>query len=156
MLRQDRTILAFTLLFISGLLRAETPVNISTAPVQTSTGPLQNVLKEPQEETDRTKKEKKPIVIEQFSKNLSQNLTWWQMTPENIQIIKNNGGLGFSELVKVILISKKINKPAEEIVKRRNRGESFLKICDRYKLDYTQIKTETKKILSEVSVYGTK
>jgi len=118
---------------------------------------FENELKEQQKEYREGKKEEKekPLTIEPFCRNLSQNVTWWQMTAEEIQKIKNNG-LGHSELIKVILISKKIEKSPDEIVKKRNRGDTFLKISERYGLDYGQIKNETKKIMAEVKTYGTK
>lgn len=118
---------------------------------------FENDLKEQQKEYRENKKEEKekPPTIEPFCRNLSQNVTWWQMTAEEIQKIKNNG-LGYSELIKIILISKKIEKSPDEIIKKRNRGDTFLKISERYKLDYGQIKNETKKIMSEVKTYETK
>ncbi|MFH1540404.1 MAG: hypothetical protein ABID79_00895 [Elusimicrobiota bacterium] len=130
---------------------------------------FENELKEQQEKYRKNKltEKKKPIVVEPFCKNLSQNVTWWQLTAEEIQIIKNKG-LGFTELIKIILISKKTvqkncfaidkldkstqfeKKLPTEIIRRRNRGETFLKICSRYNLDYNDIKNETKKIMSEI------
>jgi len=118
---------------------------------------FENDLKEQQEDYRKNKKEEKekPLTVEPFCRNLSTNVTWWQMTGAEIQKIKNNG-MGYSELIKVILISKKIEKSPEDIIKRRNRGETFLKISERYGIDYAQIKSETKKIMSEVKIYGTK
>ncbi|MFH0947432.1 MAG: hypothetical protein V1833_00320 [Elusimicrobiota bacterium] len=116
---------------------------------------FENDLKEQQEEYRKSKKEEKEklLTIEPFCKNLSQNVTWWHITAEEIQKIKNNG-LGYSELIKVILISKKTEKAPDEIIKRRNRGDTFLKISERYNLDYSQIKNETKKIMSEVQIHN--
>ncbi|MBI5574244.1 MAG: hypothetical protein HY919_06805 [Elusimicrobia bacterium] len=141
------------ILLIALLLRITAPANADSSRIDQ----FENELKEQQEDYRNSKKEKKekPLTIEPFCKNLSQNVTWWQMTAEEIQKIKNNG-LGYSELIKVILISKKIEKSPDEIIKRRNRGEAFLKISERYGFDYGQIKNETKKIMKEVKIYGTK
>ncbi|MEW6557921.1 MAG: hypothetical protein AB1349_11335 [Elusimicrobiota bacterium] len=106
--------------------------------------------------TDSIKgQEQKSITIEPFCQNLSQAVTYWQLSAQDLQLLKNKG-LGYSEVIKVILIAKKIEKLPDEIVKRRQRGETFKKICERYKIDYNQIKFETKKIKSEVKLYGTK
>ncbi|PIU82803.1 MAG: hypothetical protein COS68_07470 [Elusimicrobia bacterium CG06_land_8_20_14_3_00_38_11] len=140
-------------LLIILLLHITAPANADSSHIDQ----FENDLKEQQEEYRDNKKEEKekPMTIEPFCKNLSQNVTWWQMTAAEIQKIKNNG-LGYSELIKVILISKKIEKSSEDIIKRRNRGETFLKISERYGFDYGQIKNETKKIMSEVKTYETK
>ena len=112
---------------------------------------FENDLKQQQEDYRKNKKEEKekPLIIEPFCENLSQNVTWWHLTAEEIQEIKNNG-LGYSELIKIILISKKTEKRPNEIIRKRNRGDTFLKISERYEIDYNQIKDETKKIMSEV------
>ena len=138
--------ISLLLLFTSGLLWSQL-----IADSLNNIDRFENDLKEQQTEYRENKKEEKekPLTIEPFCRNLSQNVTWWQMTPEEIQKIKNNG-LGYNELIKVILISKKIEKPPDEIIKKRNHGETFLKISERYKFDYSQIKNETKKIMSEV------
>ena len=140
-------------LLIILLLHITAPANADSSRIDQ----FENDIKEQQEEYRDNKKEEKekPMTIEPFCKNLSQNVTWWQMTAAEIQKIKNNG-LGYSELIKVILISKKIEKSSEDIIKRRNRGETFLKISERYGFDYGRIKNETKKIMSEVKTYGTK
>jgi len=93
--------------------------------------------------------------IEIFSRNLAKAATYWQMNAEDIQMLRNKG-LGYEELIKVVLISRNTDKPREEIVKRRSRGETFKKICERYGLDYKVISAQAKKILSEVKIYGTK
>ncbi|HAX61585.1 MAG TPA: hypothetical protein DCX95_03360 [Elusimicrobia bacterium] len=131
-----------------------------TAPANTDSSRInqfENELKEQQEDYRKDKKEEKEklLTIEPFCRNLSTNVTWWQMTAEEIQKIKNNG-LGYSELIKVILISKKIEKSPDDIIKKRNRGDTFLKISERYGFDYDRIKNETKKIMSEVKTYETK
>ncbi|MDD5687628.1 MAG: hypothetical protein PHE88_07345 [Elusimicrobia bacterium] len=117
-----------------------------------------SVFDEFNDEYHNEKKEevkKKPIVIEPFCRNLSQSVTYWQMTPEDIQVLKNKG-FGYSELIKIILISKKTEKPLTDVVTRRNRGEDFKKICERYAIDYNEIKKETKRIKLEVIIYEPK
>jgi len=104
---------------------------------------------------DKDKKEQPVKEIETFSRNLSRSVTYWQMTPEDVQALRNKG-LGYGELVKVVLISIKSGKPRDEIVKRRNRGESFKKICERFGLDYDAVRADAEKILSEVEIYGKK
>jgi len=104
-------------------------------------------------EVESTSSEKAIKEIETFSKNLAGAATYWQMSAQDIQVLRNKG-LGYEELIKVILISISANKPKEEIVKRRNRGETFKKICKRYELDYKVIGFHAKKILSEVEIYG--
>ena len=152
MLQQNKRYLPCTIL-IALLLCITAPANTDSSRINQ----FENNLKEQQEDYRKDKKEEKekPLTIEPFCRNLSQNVTWWQMTAAEIQKIKNNG-LGYSELIKVILISKKIEKSPDEIIKKRNRGDTFLKISERYKLDYDQIRSETKKIMSEVKIYGTK
>ncbi len=108
-----------------------------------------------EEAREKEKKEQPPKDIEQFSKNLSASVTYWQMSPGDVQALRNKG-LGYAELVRVVLISVKSGKSRDEIAKRRNRGESFKKICDRFGLDYAGIKSESEKILSEVEIYGKK
>lgn len=110
--------------------------------------------KEYRELKERQAKKKKPIYIEPFCRNLEQAVTYWQMTAEEIQECKNNG-FGYNELIKVILISKKAERKLEDVIKRRRRGESFEEISKRYKVDYAEIKKETKQIRSEVKTYGT-
>ncbi len=128
-----------------------TSISICVKAQESNIDKFENELKEQQKEYREGKKEEKekPLTIEPFCRNLSINVTWWQMTAAEIQKIKNNG-LGYSELIKVILISKKIEKSAEEIIKKRERGDTFLKISERYGFDYGQIKNETKKIMKEV------
>lgn len=99
--------------------------------------------------------EKKAPQVETFSKNLAGFATYWNMSPLDIQALRNRG-LGFDELIKTVLISKDANKPVEEIVKRRNRGETFKKICGRYGLNYADVSSRAQKISSEVKIYGTK
>lgn len=146
-----RIVVVFSLLvlFSSSFLFAQFPANPNN--------PFNNFdedrFKE-KEESDK-KKKPKPIIVEPFCRNLIEAATYWQMSAESLQIYKNKG-LGYSELVKVILISKKAEKSVDDIVKKRNNGETFKKICGRYKVDYEQIKIETKKIMSEVKKYGKK
>jgi len=108
-------------------------------------------------EAEKKSKEKKPkpVIIEPFCKNLAESATYWQISAENLQIYKNKG-LGYTELVKVVLISKKSGKTVDDVIKKRNTEETFKKICQRYNVDYEQIKVETKKIMSEVKIYGKK
>lgn len=145
MLQQNKKIILIVLLFIT--VSANTEITVKPSNIDQ----FENNLKEQQKEYRENKKEEKEklIIVEPFCRNLAQNVTWWQMTAEELQKIKNNG-LGYSELVKVILIAKKIDKSPDEIVKRRQRGESFQKISERYKIDYTSIKEEAKKIRKEV------
>jgi len=135
------------IILIALLLCITAPANADSSRIDK----FENELKEQQKEYREGKKEEKekPLTIEPFCRNLSVNVTWWQTTPMEIQKIKNNG-LGYSELIKIILISKKIEKSPEDIIKRRNRGETFLKISERYGFDYERIKYETKKIIKEV------
>ena len=154
MSRQDKKIFILILLLCAPLsLRAATdPYGNSPA------DQFQSDLKTDQQEYRKNKEKeekKKIIIVEPFCRNLAKSATYWNMSGEDLQKIKNNG-LGFSELVKTVLISKKINKPAEDVVKRRLRGETFIKICERYKIDYKEIQSETDKIMSEVKIYGKK
>ncbi|MBN1384222.1 MAG: hypothetical protein JW983_04985 [Elusimicrobia bacterium] len=116
---------------------------------------FENKLKEQQKEYRESKKEKnekekkKLIYIEPFCRNLAKSVTYWEMTAEEIQECKNNG-FGYSEVIKVILISKKADRKLDDIIKRRRSGDSFKKIAERYKVDYEEIKKETKKIRKEV------
>lgn len=91
--------------------------------------------------------------IEAFSRNLANKATYWNLAAEDIQRLRNQG-LGYEELIKVVLIARHAGKPIEEIVKRRNRGEQFRKICKRYKVDYEIIRTAAVELQSEVRIYG--
>lgn len=113
-----------------------------------------DTLKDYQKTKKQQKNKKKIIYIEPFCRNLARKVTYWEMTAQDLQILKNKG-LGYSELVKVILMSKETTRTPAEIVKRRQRGESFKKICKRYEIDYVKIRKKTKEIMSEVKIYGT-
>lgn len=141
----------FLFLSLAAVLCAEMPNPSDNIKV------FEDNIKEQQKEYRETKeqrdKKKKPIYIEPFCRNLEQSVTYWQMTAEEIQECKNNG-FGYNELIKVILISKKADRKLEDVIKRRRRGESFEEISKRYKVDYAEIKKETKKIRAEVKTYG--
>jgi len=61
-----------------------------------------------------------------------------------------NRGYGYSELIKIILIAKKIDKSLEEIVKEREKGKKISKIAEEYKLNYQKIHLESLKIKGEI------
>ncbi|OQA92545.1 MAG: hypothetical protein BWY26_00175 [Elusimicrobia bacterium ADurb.Bin231] len=104
---------------------------------------------------EQTNDEKRVIVPEQFSINLAGYASYWHLDATEIQSMKEKG-LGREELIKVILISVKTKKNYEDIIRRRNRGETFDKICKRYKIDYEEIRKEAKAIKKEVAIYGKK
>ncbi|MFH1258280.1 MAG: hypothetical protein ABII74_00445 [Elusimicrobiota bacterium] len=59
-------------------------------------------------------------------------------------------GYGYGELIRVFLIARKINKPVKDLVKRRDRGETFKKICERFKLDFWEMDQQAEKIREEI------
>lgn len=59
-------------------------------------------------------------------------------------------GYGYLELVKLLLISKKANKPLEEIVKKRDKGKKISKLAEEYELKYREIHLEAQKIREEI------
>lgn len=62
----------------------------------------------------------------------------------------HNRGYGYAELIKIILISKKAEKPLEEVTKKRDKGKKIRKIAEDYKLDYREIHLEALKIKKEI------
>ncbi|HCJ67510.1 MAG TPA: hypothetical protein DHV62_09410, partial [Elusimicrobia bacterium] len=62
----------------------------------------------------------------------------------------HNRGYGYVELIKIILISERADKPLEEVVKKRDKGKKMRKIAEDYKLDYREIYLEALKIRKEI------
>lgn len=65
-----------------------------------------------------------------------------------------NRGYGYLELIKIILIAKKADKPLEEIVKKRDKGKKMRKIAEEYQLDYQKIHLEALKIKDEIRSFS--
>ncbi len=96
-------------------------------------------------EKKEDKKEKKVI-----NPTVSLISDYFKMENEKAQNLFEQG-YGYGELIRIFLIVQKINKPVKEIAKRRDRGETFKKICERFKLDFWGIDQEAEKIREEIN-----
>lgn len=96
-------------------------------------------------EKKEDKKEKKVI-------NPAVNLIadYFKLDQKEAQILFEQG-YGYGELIRVFLIAREISKPVKEIVKRRDRGETFKKICERFKLDFWEMDQQAEKIREEMN-----
>jgi len=60
-------------------------------------------------------------------------------------------GYGYTELIKLILISQKSAKPLTEVVKKRDKGKKLRIIAKDYEIDYSTIMEEAKQIREEIN-----
>lgn len=95
----------------------------------------------PSKEEKEIKKTKNPFLVE-----LAERFSLEEKDLDRLY----SRGYGYTEIIKLILITKKTNEPLEEIVKKRDKGKKMRKIAEDYELDYWVIDKEALKIKEEI------
>lgn len=99
----------------------------------------------PKIEEPKMKDVKESKSPEPFIQALSKRMN----VPPNILTDATGRGMGRTELIRLILISKKSQKPLEDLIKEREKGTRLAKIAEAAQLNNRVIREEAKRILKE-------
>lgn len=102
----------------------------------------------PDLEDAKIKKVKEKKIVEPFVQALSKKME----VPEKVLTKTIAKGFGRTEIIRLILISKKSHQPLEQLIKKREEGERMAKISESAKLDNRTIRKEAIEILKEMEI----